>query len=181
MDKIPEPRRRSRNEHYPIAVRLQAVRLAEGGMPRRDVLRQFGISGTSLRDWRRDYASGQLSSPLPFPRFTQAQRDEVAQQLLDGRLTPDEALRKHGLRLKRTLREWVATYQAAQAAAQPPAPVGLAAPPPLAGDDARDAATLAAQLHQVQWQLKALELLIDQAEARYNIDIRKKGGAKPSK
>ena len=60
------------NEHYSITVQLQAVRLVEGGMPRRDVLQQFGISGTSLRDWRRDYASGQLTSPMPFPRFTQA-------------------------------------------------------------------------------------------------------------
>ncbi len=115
---------------------------------------------------------------MPFPRFTQAQRDAVAQQLLDGRLTPDEALRKHGLRLKRTLREWVSAYQTAQAATAPPAPVRVTAPPPL---PTGDAATLAAQLHQAQWQLQALELLIDQAEARYHIDIRKKGGAKPSK
>ena len=178
MDENPVPRRRGRNEHYPITVRLQAVCLFEGGMPRRDVLQQFGISGTSLRDWRRDCASGQLTSPMPFPRFTQAQRDAVAQQLLDGRLTPDEALRKYGLRLKRTLREWVAAYQAAQAATAPPVPVRVAAPPPLPSGDA---ATLAAELHQAQWQLQAQELLIDQAEARYHIDIRKKGGAKPSK
>ena len=180
MSEIPLPGRRSKNEHYPNAVRQQAVRLVEGGMPRRDVLRQFGMSATALRDWRRDYASGQLTCPMPFPRFTRAQRDHVAQQLLDGRLTPDEALRKHGLRLKRTLRIWVAEYQASQAAAQPPAPVGAAGPPPPASPDPRDAATLAAQLHQAQWQLKALELLIDQAEARYHIDIRKKGGAKRS-
>lgn len=180
MSEIPPPGRRSKNEHYPNAVRLQAVRLVEGGMPRREVLRQFGISGTSLRDWRRDYASGRLSCPMPFPRFTQAQRDQVAQQLLDGRLTPDEALRQHGLRLKRTLREWVADYQARQAALLPPSPAGPVAPPAPATPDPRDAATLAAQLHQAQWQLKALELLIDQAESRYQIDIRKKGGAKRS-
>ena len=145
-----------------VTVRLQAVRLVEGRMPRRDVLQQFGISGTSLRDWRRDYASGQLTSPMPFPRFTQAQRDAVAQQLLDGRLTPDEALRKHGLRLKRTLREWVAAYQTAQAATPPLAPapvrVRVTAPPPL---PTGDMATLAAQLHKAQWQLQALGLLID--------------------
>ena len=88
IDENPGPRSRGRNKHYPIAVRLQAVRLIEGGMPRRDVLQQFGLSSTSLRDWRRDYASGLLTSPIS-PRFTQAQRDAVAQQLLDGRLTAD--------------------------------------------------------------------------------------------
>lgn len=178
MDETIEPTCRRRYEHYPIAVRLQAVRLFEGGMPRRAVLSQFGISATSLRDWRRAYAKGQLSYPMPSPRFTQAQRDQVAQQLLDGRLTPDEALRQCGLRLKRTLREWVATYQAAQALIPPPTPVRVA---PLTGSEQGDAAMLAAQLHQAQWQLQALEVLIDQAESRYKIDIRKKGGAKPSR
>jgi len=33
----------------------------------------------------------------------------------------------------------------------------------------------------VRWKLQAQELLVDQAEARYKIDIGKKGGAKPSK
>jgi hypothetical protein len=42
-------------------------------------------------------------------------------------------------------------------------------------------AGLAAQLRQAQWQIEALHTLIDQAEAAYKIDIRKKGGAKPSK
>lgn len=181
MDENQEPTCRRRSEHYPIAVRLQAVRLFEGGMPRRAILSQFGVSATSLRDWRRAYAKGQLSSPMPSPRFTQAQRDQVAQQVLDGRLTPDEALRQCGLRLKRTLREWVAAYQATQALILPPTPVRVAPPPLLTGDDRRDEATLAAQLHQAQWQLQALEVLIDQAESRYKIDIRKKGGAKPSR
>ena len=44
-----------------------------------------------------------------------------------------------------------------------------------------EAALLAAQLQQAQWQLEALHTLIDQAEATYRIAIRKKAGAKPSK
>ena len=40
---------------------------------------------------------------------------------------------------------------------------------------------LAAQLRQAQWQIEALHTLIDQAEATYCTDIRKKTGAKPSK
>ncbi|TDN38714.1 hypothetical protein E4631_22565 [Hymenobacter sp. UV11] len=60
-----------------------------------------------------------------------------------------------------------AAYQAAQAV--PPS-----APDPPA------AAGLAAQLRQAQWRIEALHTLIDQAEATYKIDIRKKAGAKPS-
>ena len=47
--------------------------------------------------------------------------------------------------------------------------------------EAGASAFLAAQLQQAQWQIEALHTLIDQAEAIYRIDIRKKGGAKPSK
>ena len=42
-------------------------------------------------------------------------------------------------------------------------------------------APLVAHLRQAQWQIEALHTLIDQAEAAYRIDIRKKAGAKPSK
>ena len=43
-------------------------------------------------------------------------------ELRDGRLSEDEALLKYGLRLKSTLRAWVAAQQAAEAeaTAEPP-------------------------------------------------------------
>ena len=75
---------------------------------------------------------------------------------------------------KKTLREWVAAYQAEQAADPP-----LVAAPSTA--EAGAPVALAAQLRQAQWQIEALYTLIDQAEAAYKIDIRKKGRAKPSK
>ena len=69
------------------------------------------------------------------------------------------------------LRKWVADYRASEAlllTAEPDPPADASAP-------------LATQLRQAQWQIEALHTLIDQAEATYRIDIRKKAGAKPSK
>ena len=108
--------------------------------------------------------------------FTPTQKHQIVRELLDGRLSEDEALLKYGLRLKSTLREWVAAYRAAEAS-----PPSVPDPPAAAGEAAGLAAGLAAQLRQAQWQIEALHTLIDQAEATYKIDIRKKGGAKPSK
>jgi hypothetical protein len=108
------------------------------------------------------------------PRLTPTQKQQLVRDLRDGRLTEDEALRKYGLRLKATLRGWVAAQTAAEAAAPPvltPSPNPAALP---------EVAVLAAQLQQAQWQLEALHTLIDQAEATYRITIRKKAGAKPS-
>lgn len=93
--------------------------------------------------------------------------------LLDGRLSEEEALLKYDLRLKSTLRGWVAACQA-QEVTGPPPPLKATAVP-------NEAAELAAQLRQAQWQIEALHTLIDQAEAAYHIAIRKKAGAKPLK
>lgn len=103
-------------------------------------------------------------------QFTSAQKQHIARELLDGRLSEDEALLKYELRLKKTLRKWVADCRASES-------MRLTAGP----DPPADAnAPLAAQLRQAQWQIEALHTLIDQAEATYRIDIRKKAGAKPS-
>ena len=105
--------------------------------------------------------------------YTPAQKHAIVRELRTGRLTEADALLKYGLREKKTLRLWVAAQAAAEAVAAAPAP-----DPPAGADDASD---LAAQLRQAQWQLEALHTLIDHAEAAHKIDIRKKGGAKPSK
>ena len=63
----------------------------------------------------------------------------------------------------------MAAQQAAEAAATPP-------PEPVPDE----AAGLAAPLRQAQRPSEALHTLIDQAEAAYKIDIRKKAGAKLS-
>ena len=163
--------RRAKNENYAIAFRQEAVRLVESGLSQREVIQRLGINHASLQAWLKQYGTA-VYSQMRRKLFTPTQKHQIVRELLDGRLSEDEALLKYGLRLKSTLREWVAAYQAAEAA-----PPSVPDPPVTAGE----AAVLAAQLRQAQWQIEALHTLIDQAEAAYKIDIRKKGGAKPSK
>ena len=171
MTETERPPRRAKNENYAIAFRQEAVRLVESGLSQREVIQRLGINHASLQAWLKQYGTA-VYSPMRRKLFTPKQKHQIVRALLDGRLSEDEALLKHGLRLKSTLREWVAAYQAAEAM-----PPSVPDPPAAAGE----AAGLAAQLRQAQWQIEALHTLIDQAEAAYKIDIRKKGGAKPSK
>ena len=160
---------RQKYDIYPMAVRLEVVRLVESGHLHRQVQQQFGVSHATVWKWLQLYGSP-VYHQMKQPRFTLAQRQHIARELLDGRLREEEALLKYGLRLKKTLREWVAAYQAEQAAGPPP----VADPPPvgmLSGAEAGVTAALAAQLRQAQWQIEALHTLIDQAEATYRIDI----------
>ena len=171
MTETERPPRRAKNENYAIAFRQEAVRLVESGLSQREVIQRLGINHASLQAWLKQYGTA-VYSQMRRKLFTAAQKHQIVRALLDGRLSEDEALLKYGLRLKSTLREWVAAYQAAEAA-----PPSVPDPPAAAGE----ATGLATQLRQAQWQIEALHTLIDQAEATYKIDIRKKGGAKPSK
>jgi transposase-like protein len=174
MSEIKPPEHRARNAHYPISLRQEALRLVYAGHPEQAVSEQFGLGQTTLRKWlRRAQTAPTLA--MRSPRLTPTQKHQLVRDLRDGRLTEDEALRKYSVRLKATLRAWVAAQIAAEAVAlPPPAP----SPDPAA---LPEATVLAAQLQQAQWQLEALHMLIDQAEATYRIAIRKKAGAKPSK
>ena len=171
MTETERPPRRAKNENYAIAFRQEAVRLVESGLSQREVIQRLGINHASLQAWLRQYGTA-VYSQMRRKLFTPTQKHQIVRALLDGRLSEDEALLKHGLRLKSTLRGWVAAHQAAEAA-----PPSVPDPPAVTGE----CATLAAQLRQAQWQIEALHTLIDQAEAAYKIDIRKKAGAKPSK
>ena len=171
MTETERPPRRAKNENYAIAFRQEAVRLVESGLSQREVIQRLGINHASLQAWLKQYGTA-VYSQMRRKLFTPTQKHQIVRELLDGRLSEDEALLKYGLRLKSTLREWVAAYRAAEAS-----PPSVPDPPAAAGE----AAGLAAQLRQAQWQIEALHTLIDQAEATYKIDIRKKAGAKPSK
>lgn len=171
MTETERPPRRTKHENYPLAFRLEAVRQVESGLLQREVRERLGISTATMALWLKQHGTA-VYQGMKRKLFTATQRHQIARELLDGRLSEDEALLKYELRNKSTLRGWVTAYQAAQPA--PPT-----APDPPAGTG--EASDLAAQLRQAQWQIEALHTLIDQAEAAYKIDIRKKGGAKPSK
>ena len=124
----------------------------------------------TLLAWLQRYGTA-VYAQMRRKQFTAAQKQHIARELLDGRLSEDEALFKYELRLKKTLRQRVADYRASESmllTAEPDPPADASAP-------------LAAQMRQAQWQIEALHTLIDQSEATYRIDVQKKGGAEPSK
>ena len=109
-----QPRKaRQKYEIYPMTVRLKIVRLVESGHLYRQVQQQFGVSHPTVWHWLQRYGSS-VYQQMKRTQFTLAQKQHIARELLDGRLSEDEALLKYGLRLKKTLCEWVAAYQAEQ-------------------------------------------------------------------
>ncbi len=147
------------------------MRLLESGVSPRTVCQQLGVGHSALWLWTQEYGS-EAYLRMRRPRFSPAQRAQIVRDVLAGRLTEDEVVLKYGLRSRYTVREWLA---AAARAAPPPPPVAEEPAAPAGGE-----AELRGQLQQAQQEIEALHLLIDQAEATYKIEIRKKAGAKQS-
>jgi len=59
---------RSKNAHYAISVRKEAVRLVESGLSQQAVRQQFGVGHMTLLAWLQRYGTRRCaanSSPLP--------------------------------------------------------------------------------------------------------------------
>ena len=174
--------------HYPLSFKLEAVRLVEAGEQQRALSARLGIHPSSLIDWLRRYGTSVYQQNKKAV-FSAARKRQIVAEVLDGRLSYAEAQLKYGLRHRKTLRSWVAAHHTAQAQiAAPSSPSSPSSPsplPPVAGfapvPPEGEAAALTTQLQQARWQVEALHTLIDQAEATYKIEIRKKAGAKQSK
>jgi len=162
--------------NYPLSVKLDAVRAVEAGEQQRAVSARLGIHTSTLLDWLRHYGTAAYAQRKRRV-FSPALKRQVVDELLASRLTYPEAQRKYGLRYAKTLRTWVAAHHAESAAPAVPMPPPAEAVAPPASPTA---AELAAHLQHARWQVEALTTLIEQAEATYRIEIRKKAGAKQS-
>ena len=91
---------RQKYEIYSMAVRLEVVQLIESGYLHRQVQQQFGVSHATVWKWFQLYGSS-VYHQIKCTRFTSAQKQHIARELLDGRLREEETLLKYGLRLKK--------------------------------------------------------------------------------
>jgi transposase len=85
--------RKSKNDHYTISVRLEAVRLVEPGLSQQAVRQQYGVGYMTLLAWLKRYGGAVYVQMRQ--QFTAAHKQHITRELLDGRLSEDEALLKY--------------------------------------------------------------------------------------
>ena len=180
MRVLSTPPARARHPNYPLSFKLDAVRAVEAGELQCAVCARLAINKSSLLVWLQRYGTA-VYQQHKRSQFSATRRRQIVSEVLDGRLSYAEAQVKYGIRWRKTLRSWVRAHHAALANTLP-AP--LSAPAPPAPDPTEPPATTAAlitQLQQARWQVEARHTLIEQVEATYKIEIRKKTGARQSK
>lgn len=173
--------KKSKTGHYDRRLILKIVKEVEGGLPRKEAIRIYGLGKSSLDLWMRDHSSAEYRENFRRKAYSNLQKREIVAAIEQNRLTIREAKIAYNVRNETSIRDWIKQYKSEKVEicvenAPPMARKKRSALP--ASDSEKEA--LQKALQEAELKIKALNTLIDVAEDQLKIDIRKKSGAKPS-
>lgn len=180
-NQVPEefPGREGKGCHFSKPVILEIVKKVENGLSRGVIVEQYKVSRSTIAEWMRDYGSAAYQSGRK-GHLSQANKTSVLRAVLDGRMTVREAMIAYRVSSS-TINQWIRTYkrEKGELASIMGTKKSSKDKP---GEDATDIEKqdLKKALQQAQLQIQALNTLIDVAEDKFKIAIRKKAGAKQS-
>lgn len=168
----------NRQEKFDKRTIQTAVNTVESGLSRKAVCCQYGVSQWTLSVWMRVYGSASYHANKRVS-FSDQQRRSVVRAITAGRMSIASAMLAYKIKSNSTLRKWIqaANQENAELAVlNKPVmedPSQLLSPPP-------DVKALQQALEEARLKIAALETMMDIAEQQFNIQIRKKSGAKQS-
>lgn len=167
--------RRARFSKEEIRLIVAAV---ERGNSRSQIIKRYGISKTTLSGWVKEYSSSAYrAKQKPLDATV---RRSLFRAIVENAMTAEEAKRRYELSSVSLVKRYVVQTQRENDELRR---LTLLMPTNEARPDAistEDAAALKKALEAAELKIKALNTLIDVAEERFKIDIRKKPGAKQS-
>lgn len=154
------------------------VQKIESGVPRREILREYGMHKSTLTNWMSRYGSEAYHAGQN-RRYSPSEKRSVLRAVESG-MSVREACIAFGIRNKTVVAGWLRQQKAENAELRRQiAPVKSEEKEPK-GDSSGQVKRLAEHLAEAQLKIRALETMIDIAEEQLKIDIRKKSGAKQS-
>ena len=159
--------KRTCGTRYSKKLRLQIVNEVENGTMQREIVEKYGITSGTLVRWMDLYGSEQYHQ-LKLTKVPKLKKSQVIRALKENRMTREEAAIFCKVR-KRTISNWI--NEIVKKESDVNSFEKKAMPPTFQSSQEKELA--AAQL-----KIKALETLIDIAEEKFKIPIRKKPGAK---
>jgi len=163
-------------KRYSLKIILEAVGLAEAGIPRQEIRERFGLGTTTLSEWLRLYGSEEYHRNKR-KVYSKTEKRAVVNAVNNG-LSVREAQVAYGLKCSRIVRDWIRQSEAEKfdlcEVVEPMAKNNKKEQEP------EDVAALRRELELAKLKIEALNTLIDVAEDQLKIDIRKKSGARRS-
>ena len=174
------PERGGPGRHFDKLLIQKIVEDIEGGMRRREVVKQYGMSRSTLCDWMREYGSPTYQANKP-GHLSPVQKRSMIRAIEEGRMTIEEARIAYNISLISTIKQMLR-----EAKRENDELTGVNKPvmdtqgdtPPTPEDPHKKA--LQRALEEAELKIKALNTLIDVAEEQFKIPIRKKPGARQS-
>jgi transposase len=157
---------------FPEALKKQVVKQLETGeLTAAQAMEQYQIRTIeTLQTWVIRFAANPELDIIARKRYNEAHRRQVALEIATGRITPKEAARANKVRLD-AIKLWIKEFK-------PETPdIDKKLPKKLPGK-ASSAQASEDQFKLLQLKVIALETMIDIAEKKFDIDIRKKSGTK---
>jgi len=173
------PGRKGKGCHFSKAVILEIVKQVENGLSRSIIIEQYKISRSTMTEWMRDYGSATYQAGRK-GHLSQANKTSILRAVLDGRMTVREAMIAYRVSGS-TINNWIRVYKREKGELAS-IMVSKESSKDKQNEDATDIEKedLKKALQQAQLQIQALNTLIDVAEDKFKIAIRKKAGAKQS-
>jgi transposase len=157
---------------------IKIVGMIESGVPRREILCQYGMHHSTLTYWMNRHGSPSYRDERP-RCYSPSERRSILRAVESG-MSVRQACVAFGVKCRSTVDRWLRMEKSGRprnnAELSPQTPVMQ--PKEEYGTDERKA--LERELAEAQLKIRALETMIDIAEEQLKIDIRKKSGAKQS-
>ena len=165
--------RTSKKQPFDKRLILHMLDQIELGVPRRDLMEQYGVSELSLIRWMKKFGR----QPIGPKRYTTELKRSVVRAVQDG-MSAYRAGNTFDISCG-TVSRWVREYKGENTELSSPKPDDMAKNKPV---DPKEAEILALKkaLEYANLKIRALDTMIDIAEEQLKIDIRKKSGAKRS-
>lgn len=166
--------RSNKQERFDKRLIEHIVRLAEQGIPRRELVKKYGMTSLSLTNWLRKYNSGALSKK----KYTHGEKRSVI-RALEGGMSIKQAQVAFNISSPSLIRFWIKRFKeenddlslikAEEVAKKTVDP-----------SDNAELKALKKALEEANLKISALDTMIDIAEEQLKVNIRKKSGARQS-
>jgi Transposase. len=170
-------RGRGNRPHFSKQVIRQIVQSIERGASRRELIARYGMSKGTLSDWVREYAShAYISSQKP---LNPVDRRSLVRAIEQG-LTIEDAKSAFNIPTTRIVKRYLQQAEKEKAELRLISTLMEKNEVRSEAISSEDTVALKKALEEAELKIKALNTLIDVAEDKFKIKIRKKPGAKQS-
>jgi transposase len=179
-NQVPEefPGREGKGCHFSKPLILEIVKQVENGLSRSMIVGEYKVSRSTIAEWMRDYGSATYHAGRK-GHLSHANKTSILRAVLDGRMTVREAMIAYRVSSS-TINQWIRVYKREKGELASIMGAQKSSKDKQNEDASDREKDLQKALQQAQLQIQALNTLIDVAEDKFKIAIRKKAGAKQS-